>query len=111
MANKINGSIRKRGNTWSYRIDLGKDSTGKRIQKEKGGFKSEKEANDAMILAKAEFLSIGEIKENKHIGIINVYQRMKLLYHQETTLELWNDEGACTQIKMPIQKYISQTER
>ena len=51
------------------------------------------------------------IKENKHIGIINVYQRMKLLYHQETTLELWNDEGACTQIKMPIQKYISQTER
>lgn len=73
MANKINGSIRKRGNTWSYRIDLGKDSTGKRIQKEKGGFKSEKEANDAMILAKAEFLSIGEIKENKHITVGEIF--------------------------------------
>ncbi len=50
------------------------------------------------------------IKENKHIGIINVYQRMKLLYCQETALELWNSDGACTRIRIPAQKHISQTE-
>ena len=37
------GTIRKRGDKWSYRVDLGAVN-GKRMQKEKGGFATKKEA-------------------------------------------------------------------
>ncbi|SFX82339.1 Site-specific recombinase XerD [Thermoactinomyces sp. DSM 45891] len=40
----MRGYIRKRGNTYSFTIDIGKDEQGKRIQKVVGGFKKEKEA-------------------------------------------------------------------
>lgn len=41
----MKGYFRKRGNKWSFTIDIGKDpSTGKRKQKTKGGFKTKKEA-------------------------------------------------------------------
>ncbi|MFH5182904.1 tyrosine-type recombinase/integrase [Paenibacillus sp. TAB 01] len=44
----MNGSYRKRGDKWSYIVDLGPDpATGKRRQKEKGGFKTKKEAQAA----------------------------------------------------------------
>ncbi|RKN86788.1 site-specific integrase [Paenibacillus ginsengarvi] len=44
----MNGSFRKRGDNWSYIVDLGPDpSTGKRRQKEKGGFRTKKEAQAA----------------------------------------------------------------
>ena len=47
-------SIKKNGNKWSFRIDIGKDpQTGKRKQKFQGGFKTKKEAE----YAKAELLS------------------------------------------------------
>jgi len=38
----MKGSVRKRGNTWSYRIDFGKLDNGKRNQIEKGGYKTKK---------------------------------------------------------------------
>ena len=38
----IMGTIRKRGDKWSYRVDLGAVN-GKRVQKEKGGFSTKKE--------------------------------------------------------------------
>ncbi|MDK8182066.1 site-specific integrase [Paenibacillus sp. UMB4589-SE434] len=44
----MKGSFYKRGSTWSYLIDIGKDpKTGKRVQKGKGGFKTKKAAQDA----------------------------------------------------------------
>ena len=46
----MNGGTRKRGATWSYYFDLGKVD-GKPKRKEKGGFRTKKEAEAA--LAKA----------------------------------------------------------
>lgn len=44
----MNGSFRKRGDTWSFTIDLGPDpATGNRRQKEKGGFRLKKDAQAA----------------------------------------------------------------
>lgn len=44
----MKGSYRKRGDTWSYVVDLGPDpATGKRRQKEKSGFRTKKEAQTA----------------------------------------------------------------
>lgn len=45
----MKGYVRKRGNKWSYTVDVGKDPiTGKRKQKTKSGFNKEKEAEVAM---------------------------------------------------------------
>lgn len=45
----MKGYVRKRGNKWSYTVDTGKDPiTGKRKQKTKSGFKTEKEAEAAL---------------------------------------------------------------
>lgn len=40
----MKGYFRKRGKTWSFTVDLGKDENGKRKQKTKSGFKTKKEA-------------------------------------------------------------------
>ena len=41
----MKGYFRKRGKTWSFTIDIGRDpKTGKRIQKSRSGFKTKKEA-------------------------------------------------------------------
>jgi len=42
------GSIRKRGSTWTFRIDLARDAEGKRRQLVKGGFRTKAEATAAM---------------------------------------------------------------
>ena len=45
----MKGYIRKRGNTYSYTVDIGRDpATGKRKQKTKGGFKTKKAAQEAL---------------------------------------------------------------
>lgn len=45
----MKGYIRKRGNTYSYTVDIGRDPvTGKRKQKTKGGFKTKKAAQEAL---------------------------------------------------------------
>lgn len=45
----MKGSIKKRGNTYTYTVDLGRDpATGKRVQKTKGGFRTKKEAQIAL---------------------------------------------------------------
>lgn len=79
----MNGSIRQRGNTWSYRIDLG-TINGKRKQKEKGGFKSQKEAKQAMQLAIAEIIQQGELKESKKITLNEVFEEF-ILYEAPIT--------------------------
>ena len=48
------GTIRKRGDKWSYRVDLGAVN-GKRVQKEKGGFATQDEAYDAGVEAYADW--------------------------------------------------------
>ncbi|CEG31417.1 site-specific integrase [Peribacillus simplex] len=40
--------VRKEGKSWYYAIDMGKDSSGKRQIKKKRGFKTEKEAKNAL---------------------------------------------------------------
>lgn len=45
------GSVRKPGNpggTWSYRLDLGLDAEGGRLQKQVGGFRTKKDAQAAL---------------------------------------------------------------
>lgn len=44
----MKGYIRKRGNTYSFTIDIGRDPQGKRKQKTKGGFKTKKAAQEAL---------------------------------------------------------------
>jgi len=68
----MQGSVRKRGKTWSYRIDIGKID-GKRKQKEKGGFRSKKEAQHALNIALNELNYAGKIFENKKITLQELY--------------------------------------
>ena len=44
----MRGTVRKRGNSWSFIVDLGEDSNGKRQQKWKGGFRTKKDAQAAL---------------------------------------------------------------
>ncbi|MCF0129573.1 MAG: histidine kinase, partial [Pseudobutyrivibrio sp.] len=45
-----------------------------------------------------------DINDNGHIGLNNVYRRLKLIYEDRASLELCNDNGAVTTITLP---YIS----
>lgn len=58
------GTVRKKGATWSYRIDLG-TINGKRTQKEKSGFATKKEAIAAMTAVESTLLLSGEYIESK----------------------------------------------
>lgn len=52
----MKGSIRKRGKTYTYIIDLGRDPlTNKRIQKSKGGFKTKKDCQVALAKIQTEY--------------------------------------------------------
>lgn len=52
----MKGHIRKRGKTYTYVVDVGKDPiTGKRIQKSKGGFKTKKECQAALAAVQTEY--------------------------------------------------------
>lgn len=68
----LKGSVRKKGATWSYRIDLGKID-GKRKQLERSGFKTEKEANYALSEAINDYNKTGIFTENKKITFQEVY--------------------------------------
>lgn len=58
----MKGSVTKRGSTWSYIVDIGKDPvTGKRQQKTKGGFKKKKDAEAALLQI------LKELEENEYI--------------------------------------------
>lgn len=68
------GTIRKRGDKWSYRVDLGAVN-GKRMQKEKGGFATKKEAAAAMTLVENELLKTGEyIEAEQKITMQQLYE-------------------------------------
>ena len=68
------GTVRKRGDKWSYRIDLGVID-GKRTQKEKGGFATKKEATAAMTAAENDLLKTGEyIDANQKVTMQQLYE-------------------------------------
>ena len=64
----MKGSVRKRGNTWSYYFDIG-IIDGKRKRKEKGGFRTKAEAEKALRSAMKEFEDEGNIFEAKNISV------------------------------------------
>ncbi len=68
----MKGSVRKRGSTWSYRIDLGR-MDGKRNQIEKGGFRTKREADKALTDALYQFNNTGDYVENKKITLSDIY--------------------------------------
>lgn len=69
----MKGSVRKKGATWSYRIDLGTVS-GKRNQIERSGFKTKREAEKAMSDSIHELNNHGELIENVKISFCDVYK-------------------------------------
>lgn len=66
--NLMNGGVRKRGATWSYYFDLGKVD-GKRKKKEKGGFRTKKEAEQALAAAINEYNHAGSVFEPSEITV------------------------------------------
>lgn len=64
----MQGGVRKRGSTWSYYFDLGKVD-GKRKRKEKGGFRTKKEAEAALATAMNEYNHAGMIFEPSGITV------------------------------------------
>ena len=69
----MKGSVRKKGSTWSYRIDLGSVS-GQRNQIERSGYKTKREAEKAMTDSIAEINNHGEMTEDTKISFANVYK-------------------------------------
>lgn len=68
------GTVRKRGGKWSYRIDFS-GADGKRIQKEKGGFATKKEATAAMTAVENSLFKTGEyIEPNQKITMQQLFE-------------------------------------
>lgn len=69
----MTGSTRKRGKTWSYIIDIGKID-GKRKQKEKSGFATQKSAQAALTTALNELNTTGIYVESKKITFQELFE-------------------------------------
>lgn len=70
----MRGSVRLKGKTWSYRIDLGKID-GKRNQIEKSGYKTEREALRAMNEVIHRYNETGEYVENQKFTFQENYEQ------------------------------------
>lgn len=75
----MNGGVRKRGKTWSYYFDLGKVD-GKRKKKEKGGFRTKKEAEQALAAALTEYNNAGMVFEPSEITVSDYLDQWYELY-------------------------------
>lgn len=75
----MTGGTRKRGSTWSYYFDLGKVD-GKRQKKEKGGFKTKKEAEAALAKAINEYNNAGAVFEPTEITVSDYLDQWYDLY-------------------------------
>ena len=87
----MQGSIRKRGNTWYYSFDLGKVD-GKRKRKEKGGFKTKTEAQKALREAINAYENCGTIVKDTNITFADY-------------LDYWFKEYVEINCKFNTQKY------
>ncbi len=75
----MTGGTRKRGSTWSYYFDLGKVG-GKRQKKEKGGFKTRKEAEAALVRALSEYNHSGQVFTPAEITVSDYLDQWYELY-------------------------------
>ena len=75
----MTGGTRKRGATWSYYFDLGKID-GKRQKKEKGGFKTKKEAETALAKAINEYNNAGAVFTPSEITVSDYLDQWDDLY-------------------------------
>ena len=75
----MTGGTRKRGATWSYYFDLGKID-GKRQKKEKGGFKTKKEAETALAKAINEYNNAGAVFTPSEITVSDYLDQWYDLY-------------------------------
>ncbi len=75
----MNGGVRKRGSTWSYYFDLGKVE-GKRKKKEKGGFRTKKEAEAALAAAINEYNHAGIVFEPSEVTVSDYLDQWYELY-------------------------------
>lgn len=87
-------SVRLKGKTWSYRIDLGKVD-GKRQQIEKSGYRTEREALKAMNDVIHHYNHTGEYVENQKFTF------------QENYEQFLAEEAPATRAYATIKKYIS----
>lgn len=85
----MNGGTRKRGNTWSYYFDMAKID-GKRNRKEKGGFKTIKDAEAALAKAITEYNNSGQSFSPTDISVADYldfwfdnYCKMNLKYNTQ----------------------------
>lgn len=69
----MKGSVRKKGATWSFRLDLGKQENGKRKQIERSGFKTEKEAEAMLAKYIDEYNTTGEVVEDKKVTLGEIF--------------------------------------
>lgn len=90
----MKGSVRLKGKTWSYRIDLGKVD-GKRKQVEKSGYKTEREALKAMNDVIHHYNHTGEYIENQKFTF------------QENYEQFMAEEAPATRAYATIKKYES----
>ena len=75
----MQGGVRKRGTTWSYYFDLGKID-GKRKKKENGGFRTKKEAEQALTAAMNEYNNAGTVFEPSEITVSDYLDQWYDLY-------------------------------
>lgn len=75
----MQGGVRKRGSTWSYYFDLGKVD-GKRKKKEKGGFRTKKEAEAALAAAMNEYNNAGQVFEPSEVTVSDYLDQWYELY-------------------------------
>ena len=90
----MKGSVRLKGKTWSYRIDIGKVD-GKRKQVEKSGYKTEREALKAMNDVIYHYNHTGEYIENQKFTF------------QENYEQFITEEAPATRAYATIKKYES----
>ena len=89
----MKGSVRKRGTTWSYRIDFGKID-GRRNQIEKGGYKTKKKPTKHLQMRYINF-------------IIQVIMQKQKITFQEVYNEFIETEAPATRAYATIVRYKS----
>ena len=89
----MKGSVRKRGEKWSYYFTIGVVD-GKRKIKEKGGFRTKKEAQTALREAIADFETKGYVTKNTDYTLNEYieywYETVAKTYLKQSTLELYD---------------------
>jgi integrase len=85
------GSVRKEGSKWYYVIEMGRDANNKRIQKKKRGFKTKKEAKQALTEALNSLNSGTFVEPSKEkLGIfLDKWLEMKRMTIKESTFDTY----------------------